>query len=120
MATVKRFEDLECWKKARELTNYIFELTKKEAFKQEYDLKSQIKSAALSSMSNIAEGFGRFSRADFKRFLTIASGSTMEVRSILYITIDQNLITQTEFEEGSEKATDTNNLIIGLIKYLKE
>ncbi len=120
MASVKRFEDLECWKKARELVNYIFELTKKESFKLEYDIKSQIKSAALSSMSNIAEGFGRFSKADFKRFLTIASGSTMEVRSILYITIDQKLISQVEFEAGTKKAIDTNNLIIGLIKYLKE
>ena len=101
------------------MTNFIFELTKKETFKQEFDVKSQIKSAALSSMSNIAEGFGRFSKPDFKRFLTIASGSAMEVRSILYITLDQNLITQSEFEEGSKKATDTNNLIVGLIKYLK-
>lgn len=68
MATLKKFEDLECWKKARELTNYIFIVTKKENFKQEIDIKSQIKRAALSSMNNIAEGFGRFTKPDFNRF----------------------------------------------------
>jgi four helix bundle protein len=94
MATIKRFEDLMVWQKARQLTQIIYAYTLKESFKYEFELKSQIKKSSGSIMDNIAEGFGRGSRKEFINFLGISKGSLDECKSQLYRCFDQNHITE--------------------------
>ena len=76
--TIKRFEDLECWKSARVLVEDVFRLTKSETFDEFRDLKWQLQSAALSTMNNIAEGFDRFTPKERMMFLNYSTGSCGE------------------------------------------
>jgi four helix bundle protein len=69
MATVKRFEDLQCWQEARKFVNLVYGLTRHEQFKRDFDLVGQVKRSAVSAMANIAEGFHRNSKKDFMKFL---------------------------------------------------
>src|SRR5882762_3048100 len=88
MAKIEKFEDLICWQKARILVREIYKSTSAGNFLKDYDAKNQIRRAALSSMSNIAEGFGRVSKKEFIRFLEISATSASEVKSILYVVLD--------------------------------
>lgn len=119
MSKIEKFEDLECWKATRILVNYVFLLMNKPVFIKDFDLRSQFRRSALSSMNNIAEGFDRNSNAEFLYFLNIASGSCGELRSMPYVLIDNRLINQDELEELQEKINTTQKLVKGLIKYLK-
>jgi four helix bundle protein len=74
VATIKRFEDLECWKEARNLVKLVYDMTKKSAFKKDFDLVRQVRRSAVSSMANMAEGFHRNSNKDFMRFLDYSRG----------------------------------------------
>src|SRR3712207_4398039 len=85
LMSITRFEDLEVWKKARDLSLAIYRVTSKGSFARDFGLRDQIRRAAVSVMSNIAEGFDRYSRSEFKQFLSIARGSASEVRSQLYL-----------------------------------
>jgi four helix bundle protein len=96
---VKHFEDLEIWKEARRLTNEIYCLTSASKFAKEFGLRGQIQSAATSVMSNIAEGFERAGNQEFTQFLYIVKGSCGEVRSQLYVAVDQRYISATESAE---------------------
>ena len=69
MATIKRFEDLECWQEARELVKIVYSFTKKDEFKKDFELVRQVRKSAISSMANISEGFHRNSAKDFMGFL---------------------------------------------------
>ena len=89
MAIIERFEDLDCWKSARELVNLVYELSRKGELNKDFETKAQIKKAALSIMNNIAEGFGRYHKKDFVRFLDFAQSSAAEVKSMIYICLDQ-------------------------------
>jgi four helix bundle protein len=91
---VKNFEDLEIWKEARRLTGEIYRLTKGEKFAKDFGLSNQIQRASVSIMSNIAEGFERGGNQEFVQHLYIAKGSCGEVRSQLYVALDQNYIGQ--------------------------
>ena len=82
---VRRFEDLIVWQKSRDLSVAIYRVTATGAFFRDYGLRDQIRRAAVSVMSNIAEGFGRYSRSELRQFLSIARGSVSEVRSQLYL-----------------------------------
>ena len=82
---VKRFEDLVVWQKSRDLSVAIYQVTSKGPFLRDFGLRDQIRRAAISVMSNIAEGFGRYSRNELRQFLSIAGGSVTEVRSQLYL-----------------------------------
>lgn len=119
MSKIEKFEDLECWKAARILVNHVFMLMNKPAFVKDFDLRSQLRRSAISSMNNIAEGFDRNSNAEFIYFLNISSGSCGELRSMSYVLIDNRLITQDEFQELQDKISSTQKLVKGLIKYLK-
>src|SRR5512146_2344233 len=99
MATVQTFEELQVWQEARKLVNEVYAMTKLRPFVFDRDLKSQIRRAATSTMSNIAEGFERGSREEFIQFLNIAKGSNGEVRSQLWIVLDEQYITQKRFDE---------------------
>ena len=115
---VDRFEDLICWQKARELTNTVYDLTRLPSFVKDFELVRQVRGAAISVMSNIAEGFERWSRREHVRFLDIAKGSAGEVRSQLYVALDQRYITPEQFESAKAEAMETSKTIAGLIGYL--
>ncbi|MEM6522421.1 MAG: four helix bundle protein [Bacteroidota bacterium] len=119
MSKIERFEDLNCWKEARELVKMVFLISRKEALKHDYALVKQLKSAALSVMNNIAEGFGRISDKEFIRFLDFSEGSAQEVRSMTYVLIDLNYIDEKEFHLLQTKVESTRNLVLGLIRYLR-
>lgn len=115
---IKKFEDLDCWKKARELVNMIYDLTSQEKFKKDFRLSGQIRDAGGSAMHNIAEGFDAGSDAEFIRFLKISRRSVSEVQSQLYLALDQKYITPIQLRDAYEKATEVKRLINGLIAYL--
>jgi len=117
---IKKFEDLDSWKKARELANVIYNLTDQEKFKRDFRLCGQIRDASGSVMHNIAEGFDSGSDAEFIRFLKISRRSSSEVPSQLYLALDRKYITLAQLQDAYEKATVVKRLINGLITYLRK
>ncbi len=120
MATIKRFEDLEAWKISREVTKEIYRVSKNDLFIRDYGLRDQICRASVSIMSNIAEGFERDGNKEFVNFLSIAKGSAGEVRSQLYVALDQNYISESEFKSIYDKTDRNGKIIAGLMNYLKQ
>jgi four helix bundle protein len=118
MATIKRFEDIEAWQKAKELSKEIYKVSCKGLFSKDYKLKDQINSASGSAMDNIAEGFGRGSRNEFVNFLSISNGSLNEVKSQLYRALDREYITQEEFDTLYEMADNASNKTGSFMNYL--
>jgi four helix bundle protein len=114
MSTVRRFEDLIAWQKARVLTREIYKLTQRGAFAKDFGLSGQIQRAAVSIMSNIAEGYERSSRAEFHHFLFTAKASCAEVRSQLYIALDIGYINESEFAWLMGLAEEVGKIIGGL------
>jgi four helix bundle protein len=119
MSKVTRFEDLKCWQASRALVKQIYLVCETGKFVKDYDTKSQIRRAALSSMSNIAEGFGKFSNKEFIRYLDIAQSSALEVKSILYVLLDMNYLMKEQIEELHLLVDSTRKLTLALIKYLR-
>ena len=115
---IERFEDIETWQLARELTRKVYELTKKPRFTRDFGLKGQIQDAAGSSIHNIAEGFDSETNPEFVRFLRYAKRSCTEVQSQLYVALDQQYITSQEFQDVYDHAGRTRATIRGFIKYL--
>jgi len=124
MATIKRFEDLKCWQAARELTKYVYKLTKKEKFSRDFELVRQVRKSTVSSMGNTAEGFHRNSNIDFMRFLGYSRSSIAETVSHLYVAYDQEYIDDNELEEVKRLADiawkKNNNFISYLNKGSKK
>ena len=120
MATVKHFEDLECWIKAREVCKYFGNLIDKGCFGKSYRLIHQIEGSSGSIMDNIAEGFERGTRAEFIQFLGYAKGSCGEVRSQLYRSLDRNFISQSDFEYLKSLVVHISALLQKLIGYLQK
>jgi four helix bundle protein len=118
MMKIKRFEELESWKKARRLTNQIYEATNSGAFMRDFGLKDQIRKASVSILSNIAEGFERGGDKEFLQFLAVAKGSCGEVRAQLYIAADQAYLSQDLFQELQNATSEISRLISGLMTYL--
>jgi len=114
-----RFEDFDCWKKARILVRQIYEATREGSFRKDIRLCSQIQSAGTSIMANIAEGFIRRSSKEFVQFLFVAMSSAAEVQSHLYVALDQGYVPQEEFDLLYEQANKTARIISGLITYLR-
>jgi len=119
MATFKRFEEIECWKRARELTREVYSVSSKSPFSRDFGLKDQIRRASVSVMSNIAEGFDRNGTAEFVQFLATAKASAAEVRCQLYVAIDQGYIPEAEFLKLSQLASETGKMVGGLMIYLR-
>jgi len=117
---IKKFEDLESWKKARQLTNAVYEATATGSFARDFGLKDQIRRASISILSNIAEGFERGGDREFLQFLAMAKGSCGEVRAQLYVAIDQGYLSRPLFERLSNNAAEIGRLISGLMKYLSK
>jgi four helix bundle protein len=119
MATVKQFEDLHVWQDARQLVAVIYSASKTRAFNQDFGLRDQIRRAAVSSMSNIAEGFERGTRKEFIQFLNIAKGSNGEVRSQLCVALDQKYIAEAEFSSLQESSVALSKKLAAFIRYLE-
>ena len=120
MATVKRFEDLEIWQLAKQLSIDIFELTLKEKFSKDFRLRDQVRASSGSTMDNIAEGFERGGNKEFRNFLSIAKGSCGETRSQLYRAFDRNYLSQNEFDEFSEKTIVLGRKTNNMMQYLSK
>lgn len=120
MATFTRFEDIEGWKKARDLTREVYSVSGKGRFGTDYGLRDQIRRAAVSVMSNIAEGLERWGSGEFLQFLSMAKGSTGEVRAQLHVALDQGYIDENEFARVNSLAEETAKLIAGLMNYLRK
>ena len=119
MATIRTFEELAAWKKARELANAIYALTNDTPLAKDFGLRDQLRRASVSVLSNIAEGFERDTTPDFIHFLFMAKGSAGEIRAQLYVALDQNLISKEQFDNASTSARHVSGIIARLITYLK-
>ena len=120
MATVKRFEDLECWQEARKLVKVLYGCTKKVNFAKDFELKNQLRRSAVSIMANIAEGFHRNSNKDFMKFLDYSRASIAETLSHCYVAFDQNYIEEFELDEIKQHSELIWKKINSLISYLKK
>jgi four helix bundle protein len=116
---VKNFEDLEIWKEARRLTMEIYQLRRDSRFSKDFGLSNQIQRAAISIMSNIAEGFERGGNQEFIQFLYVAKGSCGEVRSQLYVAVDQSYVAQKHCDDVFKSFRRLSIMISNLIDYLK-
>ena len=116
---ITRFEDIEAWKEARVLVSMIYESTGKEPFKRDWGLKDQIQRAAVSVMSNIAEGFMSQTNREFIVFLGYSLRSTAEVQSQLYAALDLHYLDSATFNLPMERSTKVAKLLQGFIRYLK-
>ena len=119
MPTIIRFEEIEAWQTARELTKLIYMLTDDGKFARDFGLKDQIRRASVSIMSNIAEGFESQTQAQFIRYLGIAKASAGEVRSQLYVTRDLEYITQEQFTKAFAMAEKASRQTARFISYLE-
>jgi len=113
MTNIRRFEDIEAWKKARVLVKEVYKVTAAGRFLKDFSLRDQIRRAAVSIISNISEGFSRQTDKEFVQFLHIAKGSTSEVQSQLYIGADLGYISQEEFDNLYKQADEVGRLIFG-------
>ena len=116
---ITRFEDLECWQEARILVKMVYRAANNDLLQKDYRLRDQITGAALSAMSNIAEGFDSQSNNEFIRFLRYSRRSISEVQSCTYVAVDQGYITEDERKNIYDQGSKVRRIIDGLIKYLR-
>jgi four helix bundle protein len=119
MAKIKRFEDIDAWKKARELTKAIYEVTAQGKIATDFSLRDQLRRASVSIMANIAEGFEREGNKEFRQFLAMAKGSVGEVKALLYVALDAGLASSEQFHRIMPLADETSRLLAGFLRYLK-
>lgn len=113
---IEKFEDILAWKKAKTLTNTIYDVMENN---NDFGFRNQLCRATVSIMNNIAEGYERQTNKEFIQFLFIAKGSCGEVRSMLYLGLDRKYLDQKEFNELYDLATETSKMLSGFIKSLK-
>ncbi len=119
MAGITRFEDIESWKTARQLTNIVYDMGNQSGFNRDFGLRDQIRRASVSIMSNIAEGFERRTDIQFINYLGMARASAGEVRAQLYVVFDQNYITEEQFKEAFALAQTCSRQLSKFIAYLE-
>lgn len=115
-----RFEDLDVWNVSRDLANLIYAYSREGLLSKDYGFRDQIQRASVSVMNNIAEGFERGSNKDFAKFMFIARSSVGEVRSMLYLALDQKYITAEQFNDAYNLCVRESQLCWGLIKHLQK
>ena len=113
-----RFERIEAWQLARQFNRQVYAISRKFPKEEQFALLPQIRRASTSVGSNIAEGSGRNSDADFGHFLEIAYGSLMEVVSQLFVAVDENYIPQEQFDAIADEADLLAGKIVNLSKSL--
>jgi len=116
---VKSFEDFNVYRQARKLTSEVYRLTRAGAFAKDFGLADQIRRAAVSVMSNIAEGYERGSSTEFIQFLFIAKGSCGEVRAQLAVALDQGYVAAAEHERLTSLCRLVSSMLSNFIEYLK-
>ena len=117
---ILRFEDIEAWQGARKLVKMVYEIIRKSPeFRKDFRLVNQVQDAAVSSMSNIAEGFARKGNREFIQFLFISKSSAAEVQSHFYVALDQGYVSQADFKAVYDQAEVVSKLDSGFIKYLE-
>ncbi|MEX1276146.1 MAG: four helix bundle protein [Bacteroidota bacterium] len=119
MGTFRSFEEIDAWQRARVLTKRVYEISRTGEFARDFALRNQIRRASVSIMSNIAEGFERGGTKEFIQFLSTAKGSAAEVRSQLFVALDQNYITKETFRELSDTSSEISRMLSGLMTYLR-
>lgn len=119
MSRAKRFEELEVWQRAKELTNLIYRLSSSGSLARDFGLRDQMRRAAVSIMSNIAEGFESQTQVLFIQFLSRAKGSAGELRAQLYVALEQEYITSEEFQSTFSLAEVCSKQLASLIRYLE-
>ncbi|MCK6539640.1 MAG: four helix bundle protein [Anaerolineales bacterium] len=119
MAGITRFEEIEAWKTARQLTNKVYELSNQTGFNRDFGLRDQIRRAGVSAMSNIAEGFESRTDVQFINYLGMAKASAGEVRAQLYVALDQKYIAEEQFKEAYSLAESCARQIAKFIAYLE-
>jgi four helix bundle protein len=119
MAKFNKFEEIQAWQKAKDLTLLIYQITAEEKFARDFGLKDQIRRASVSIMANIAEGHGRRTNVEFANFLNLARGSAAEVQSHLYVAQGLNYIDETEFNELYQTLTEISRMTLALAQYLR-
>jgi len=119
MPTILKFEDIVAWQKALELSDLIYSYSNNDKFSKDFGLKDQMRRASVSVVSNIAEGFEREGNNQFIYFLLIAKASAGELRAQLYISRNQNYISQNEFNSINNKVIEVSKIISGFISYLR-
>ena len=120
MATIKRFEDIEAWQKARILAAEVYKISIETDLGRDFRFRDQVNASAGSVMDNIAEGFERGGKLELINFLTIAKGSCGEVRAQLYVALDQGYIAEDTYRLLDSKLIETSRMLSGLVKYLKQ
>ncbi len=117
---MRRFEEMPVWQASRTLANLIYDLTEQEPFARDFGLKGQIQRAAVSVMSNIAEGFESRTVAQFVEYLGRAKASAGEVRSQLYLAHDRHYISAEQFKNAHTLVTEISRQLYGLMKYMQD
>tara|TARA_B000000441_G_C21703797_1_gene327749 strand:+ start:193 stop:582 length:390 start_codon:yes stop_codon:yes gene_type:complete len=120
LATIKQFEDLEIWQKAREICRIVYETKKNTNLKNDFKLYNQLNGSSGSIMDNIAEGFERNGNREFIQFLSIAKASCGETRSQLYRAFDRGYLNDDDFEDFKTKVISLSRQINGFIDYLQK
>ena len=111
---IARFEDLSVWRKAKELSLSVYRVTGTGTFARDFALRDLIRRASVSVMSNVAEGFERYGRNEFGRFLSIARGSASEVRSQLHLARDLGYLTAADFDVLYELCLEISRMLASL------
>ena len=119
MAAAKRFEDLEVWQLGRDLTRIVYKVTSGGRLAKDFGLRDQLRKASVSVMSNLAEGFERGGIREFLQFVALAKGSCGEVRSQLYVALDQEYIGQADFDRVFELTVRLSRMLASLLRYLR-
>ena len=115
----RSFEEIDVWKRGCRLAVKIYEISKQGELAKDFGLRDQIRRASVSIPSNIAEGFERESKAEFKRYLLIAKGSCGELRTQLFIAKAINTIERDKCDELITESTEISSMLSGLIRHLK-
>jgi four helix bundle protein len=116
---LKKFEEMKVWQDARILITHIYEISGSGNFLKDFGLRDQIRRASVSVMSNIVEGYERDSNREFAKFLGYSKGSCGEVRSLLYVSLDQNYIAESKSDELISECMNISQQISGFEKYLR-
>jgi four helix bundle protein len=111
---IERFEDFIAWQKTRKLTSEVYKVTNQGRFVRDFGLKDQIRRAAVSSMSNLAEGFERGRPKEFHQFISVAKGSCAELRSQLYVALDVGYLSADRFSALMNQAAEVGRILGGL------
>ena len=113
---IEKFEDIGSWREARNLVSDVYAVL---GSCKDYGFKDQMQRAAISTMSNIAEGFDRGTNKEFVQFLVIARGSVSEVKSLCYAALDLGYLSESSFADICKRCISLSNMINGFIRYLK-